>query len=434
MIEQQSRPLLNNHDCLADDRRGRPDFGVQGWNVIVFQGLLFWIAAGTVTHGLNVVLPTLSGLYGLDYNTLLALATPASWASIFASPACAWLCEKRGVKFNIIFCLLACGLSFGLLGLSTSFLSFTLLFAAVSFFGTGFAYVGGTALIANWFVRKQGLALGWCTIGQTLSSAFYVPTLAALFVWLGVRYGFWGISLMMLLMAGWAWRFIANKPEDVGLAPDNQPLADDGQSSEVTASRSYISHIRIRQLLKMRDIWLIGIATGGIYIMLVGVVGQFVPRLMEMGFSQTTAIFYMTVAALIGAPGAYGWGWLNHRMGIKRTILLYVLCWIVAIVINMFAHHTLMLWLSLVMIGLCMPGATNLSTALIAAKFPRQHYIRAIAIILPIQSVVRCCAFSILAFGLAWLGGYSGAYQLLVGVGAITFVLLCCTDTRPVNM
>ncbi len=68
-------------------------------------------------------------------------------------------------------------------------------------------------------------------------------------------------------------------------------------------NNDYISRIRIRHLLKMRDVWLIGIATGGIYIMLVGVVGQFVPRLMEMGYPQSTAIFYMTVAALIGAPG-----------------------------------------------------------------------------------------------------------------------------------
>ncbi|SEL71791.1 Sugar phosphate permease [Kosakonia sacchari] len=428
MIEQQSSPLLNNHADVAAEKRGRHHFGAQGWNVIIFQGLLFWIAAGTVTHGLNVVLPTLSGLYGLDYSTLLALATPASWASIFASPACAWLCEKRGVKFNIIVCLIGCALCFGALGYSASFLSFVLLFGAVSFFGTGFAYVGGTALIANWFVRKQGLALGWCAIGQTLSSAFYVPALAALFVWLGVRYGFWGISAMMLIMAGWAGVFIANKPEDVGLTPDNEPL-----NAGTHKTRGYVSDISIRQLLRMRDVWLIGIATGGIYIMLVGVVGQFVPRIMAMGYPQSTAIFYMTVAALIGAPGAYGWGWLNHRLGVKRTILLYTLCWVVAIIVNMFAQQGFMLWLSLLMIGLCMPGATNLSTALIAAKFPRQHYIRAIAIVMPIQSVVRCCAFLILSFGLSWLGGYTGAYQLLVAVGGITLALLWCTNISPMD-
>ncbi len=201
MIEQQSRSLLNNHADLAANPRGRHDFGAQGWNVIVFQGLLFWVAAGTVTHGLNVVLPTLSGLYGLDYSTLLALATPASWASIFASPACARLCEKRGVKFNIIVCLLACGLSFGALGYSTSYLSFVLLFGAVSFFGTGFAYVGGTALIANWFVRKQGAGAGLVHHRANALVAFYVPTLAALFTGWACATGSGGISVIMLVMA-----------------------------------------------------------------------------------------------------------------------------------------------------------------------------------------------------------------------------------------
>ena len=233
---------------------------------------------------------------------------------------------------------------------------------------------------------------------------------------------------MMVLMGAWAWLFIADNPEGGGLAPDNEPLST---VTRHATQQAYVSHIRVSELLKMRDVWRIGSATGGIYIMLVGVVGQFVPRIMEMGYPQGTAIFYMTVAALIGAPGAWGWGWLNHRLGVKRAILLYTLCWIVAIIVNMFAHHGPMLWLSLLMIGLCMPGATNLSTALIAAKFPRQHYIRAIAIVLPIQSVVRCCAFSILAFGLTWLGGYTGAYQLLVAVGVITLALLWCTNISP---
>jgi MFS-type transporter involved in bile tolerance (Atg22 family) len=158
--------------------------------------------------------------------------------------------------------------------------------------------------------------------------------------------------------------------------------------------------------------------------MLVGVVSQIVPRLMEMGYELNTAIFYMSVSALFGTLGAYGWGWFNHRLGVKRALLIYTAWWMVAVIINLFAHHTVMLWISLLMIGFSLPGATNLSTALIAAKFPRHLYVRAIGIVHPIQSVVRCFAFSILAFGLAYLGGYTGAYLLLVGCGAIALILI----------
>ncbi|GAA3905978.1 MFS transporter [Gibbsiella dentisursi] len=432
MIAQENNRVQTAENGPDVAHRGN-HFGVHGWRVIVFQGVLFWIAAGAVTHGLNVMLPALARNFGLDYSVLLALATPASWSSILAGPLCAWLSEKKGAKFNVIFCLIACGLCYGLLGYCGSFIGFTLLFAGVCFFGTGFAYVGGTAIMANWFVRRQGLALGWCTIGQTLSSAFFVPTLAGLFLWLGVRDGFWGISAMMFIVAVLAQRFIANRPEDMGLAPDNGGLSGGEQTERRRQHDGDRFPLGIGQLLRMRDVWFMGIATGGLYIMLVGVTSQIVPRLVGMGYAQSTAIFYMTLSALCGLPAAYGWGWCNQRFGVRRSLLFYTLWWMLAIVINMLAHHAVALWISLVMIGLAMPGATNLSTALIAAKFPRRIYVRALGIIHPIQSVVRCSAFTLLAFGLTYLGGYAGAYLLLAGVGAITLLLFWLIDVTPVS-
>lgn len=409
-------------------------FGPRGWTVIIAQAILFWLGAGAVTHGLNVTLPALSQAYQLDYNTLLALATPASWASIPAGPISAWLCEKRGPKFTVILCLIGCAICYGLIGHFGSFVGFTLLFSGVCFFGTGFAYVGGTAIVTSWFVKKSGLALGWCTVGQTFSSAFYVPVLAGCFAMFGVMNGFLGIASMMLLMAVLISLFIRNRPEEYGLTVDNEPIANTNiEETEPNTSSEPALHLSLKQLLTMKDVWLMGIASGAIYIMLVGVVSQIVPRLIQSGYSLNDAIFYMSASALFGTFGAYGWGWLNQKLGVKRAIMVYTVWWMISIVFNIFAYNVVALVISMLMIGFSMPGATNLSTALIASKFPRQYYIRAIGIIHPIQSIIRCCAFSILAFGLAYLGGYTGAYILFVAIGAITLVLIWIIDTTPVT-
>nr|WP_321238311.1 MFS transporter [uncultured Tolumonas sp.] len=408
-------------------------FGARGWSIIAFQAVMFWVAAGAITHGLNVTLPALSKTYNLDYNTLLALATPASWASIPAGPTAAWLCEKKGAKFNIIICLIACGLCFGLLGYASSFLSFSLLFAGVCFFGTGFAYVGGTAIVTSWFVKKAGLALGWCTVGQTFSSAFFVPSLAASFAIMGVQHGFWGIAGLMFVLAIITTLFIHNKPEDIGLAPDNEQVSPTQLAERQQQHNDYQCPLTVSMILKMKDVWLMGIATGAIYIMLVGVVSQIVPRLMSSGYSLETAIFYMSVSALFGTFGAFGWGWLNQKVGIKKAIMTYTAWWVVSIVINIYSDNVAMLWTSLLMIGLSLPGATNLSTALIATKFPRRLYVRAIGIVHPIQSIFRCFSFSILAFGLAYMGGYTGAYFMLAGVGVVTLFLFLITDVTPID-
>ena len=250
----------------------------------------------------------------------------------------------------------------------------------------------------------------------------------------GVMNGFFGIASMMLLMAVFISLFIRNRPEEYGLTVDNEPIEHTNkEESETKANAEPVLQLSLKQLLTMKDVWLMGIASGAIYIMLVGVVSQIVPRLIQSGYSLNDAIFYMSASALFGTFGAYGWGWLNQRLGVKRAIMVYTVWWMVAIVFNIFADNVVALVISMLMIGFSMPGATNLSTALIASKFPRQYYIRAIGIIHPIQSIIRCCAFSILAFGLAYLGGYTGAYTLFVAIGAITLVLIWMIDTTPVT-
>ncbi|XBS71358.1 hypothetical protein ABK905_10710 [Acerihabitans sp. KWT182] len=100
--------------CLAVEGNtplsaAKSTFGPHGWTIIFFQALMFWIAAGAVTHGLNVILPALSTTFHLDYNALLALTTPASWASIPAGPICARLSEKRDPNSISFFALSPAG-------------------------------------------------------------------------------------------------------------------------------------------------------------------------------------------------------------------------------------------------------------------------------------------------------------------------------------
>ncbi|MDU8923776.1 MFS transporter [Pasteurellaceae bacterium LIM206] len=405
------------------------NFGKNGWLVIFNQAIMFWIGAGVTTHGLNVILPAISEFYHLNYEELLFVVTPASWAAIPAAPLCSWLCEKKGNKFVICLCLLLCAVCWGLIGYANSVLGFALLFAGVSFFGTGYAYIAGTALVASWFVRKQSLALGFITFGQTTSSAFFVPVLSVMLSVWGVRYGFWGISLLMLLVCLFIIKFIFNKPEDIGELPDNEQIEQTLQQSIQTENYSYLTR---KQLLGEKDIWFMGVSTGIIYIMLVGVTSQIIPRLVSIGFEVNTAILYMSVSALIGTFGAYAWGWVNHKVGIKTALIIYNLWWQAAILLNLSSSSTILL-ISMFMIGLALPGATNYSTAFVATKYPRHAYVKAIGLVHPIQSIVRCCAFSILAFGLAYLGGYNGAYLLLAAIGIISLVLIWLTDLTPVQ-
>lgn len=413
------------------DSNARSNFGRRGWSIILMEGIMFWVASGSNTHGLNVIIPTLSAAYGLDNNTLLFLATPATWGSVIASFVCAKYCEKKGAKSTIMTCLFACGICFGLLGTWGTATSFVILLFGVCFFSTGFAYVGGTALIANWFPRKKSLALGWCTMGQTFSAAIYVPILAWLFSVFDAQYGFWGISLLMFLMIAMVAVFARNLPEEFGCSPDNIPMTAEDIAKSRDEQEAYVCPLTTRQLLGMRDVWFMGLASGGVYVILIGVLSQLVPRLMAMGYDLHTAVLYLAIAAVVGTPGSYLWGWIGQKLGSKHALIFYSVWWIVAVVLNMFEFSSVTLWISLIMCGLSLGGATNLTTAIVVDKFPRGAFITAFGIIAPIQGIIRCCAYAVLAFGLTYFGGYFGAYALLVCVALINVILFWMTDVTP---
>jgi MFS family permease len=426
MSEQAGRTAADIPRSGSIDARS--NFGKWGWSIVILEGFMFWLASGATTHALNVVVPVLSGYFHMEPTTLLFWASPASWGSVIASYVLAWTCKKYSAKITTIVSLVACAVAFGLLGTWGGVLPFVILFFGVSFFGTGTAYVGGATMIANWFPRKKALAFGWATMGQAFSSAAFVPFLAWLFAMFGPQYGFWGISACMVVLAVAVFFLSTDTPEERGCTPDNLPRSVVDADPEEALGKSAGS---TWQLLWTRDVWLIGVGSGGIYIVLIGVLSQLVPRLMALGMSLDIAILHLAVAAILGIPGAYVWGWLGTKLGTRRALIAYAGWWGLAVILNMLGLEGVYLYTSLFMIGTSFGGATNLTTSIIAEKYPRATFVDAFGAISPIQGIVRCCSFAILAFGLTYLGGFTGAYALLVGIAVVNMILFWVTDTTP---
>ncbi|MDR1432153.1 MAG: MFS transporter [Propionibacteriaceae bacterium] len=419
------------------------NFGGRGWSVIATEGLLICIAAGSVSHGLNIITPTLSQAYGIDNNTLLYWATPASFGGVLGSYVLAKAVERWGSKRIIVISLALCGVAFGMLGtVGSTVTGFFAAYFAVCFFGTGYGYVGGMTLVNMWFPKKCSAALGFVTMGQTMSTGIYVPLLSWFISLAGPKHpehGFWGMSAIMFVLMIQVALTVRNLPEEVGHTPDNEPMTVEEAAASRAAAANFKPVYTTWQLLKMKDIWLMALGTGCVYIMVVGVMSQMVPRQMSVGIDQNQAVLNLSIAAFIGVPGAFVWGWLGQRVPRKAAAIVYCAWWIVAISINAyFSLNPVTLWISLVMLGFSFGGATNLAVSIVADKFPRSAFVSANAVVQPIQGLVRSMATAILAFGLQRFGGpdpahpdYAGPYTILIGIGLLAIVLFWFTNTKP---
>ncbi len=412
----------------------RSTFGHHGWTIVISSAALIWLASGADSHGLNLIVPELAKTFNLSSTTLLSWATPGSLGGVLAAYLVAQFSRRWGARTNIVICLAVCAPAFGLFGTWGTVTGFATLFFIVNFFGTGFGYVGGLILISNWFPRKKNLAYGWVTMGQTLSSAFFVPLLASTFKIFGVHLGFWVMASLMIVMLLVVLVFVRDTPEQLGQTPDNIPMTPEQlAASRVVEEPSGSPKFPIRELLRMRDVWLIAVASGFVYIVLIAVQSQLVPRMTSMGYTEDQAVANMAIAALVGIPGAYLWGWLGQRFSSRVALVIYEAWWLVAVAVNMLEANSATLWISLFMIGIALAGATNLVTAIVADKFGRGSFAQAISVVQPIQGIIRSTAYVILAWGITHLGGYVGAYGLLLGIGVVTIILVILVDPTPVD-
>ena len=188
-------------------------------------------------------------------------------------------------------------------------------------------------------------------MGQAFSSAFFVPLVAFFLTIFGPDYGFWGLSGLMAVLFVAVALAVHNRPEEVGCHPDNDPRSLEKLAALKRPVPAGAGELTTRRLLADRDAWLIGLASGGVYIVLVGVISQLVPRLTALGLPIETAISYVMITALIGIPGAYAWGWVGQKLGTKPALVVYMLWWLVAVVLQMFEPKGAVLWASLLMIG-----------------------------------------------------------------------------------
>jgi MFS family permease len=397
-------------------RHAGTGFGRHGRVLIGMEAALMWVSSGSIAHGLNVILPAIATTHGLNYARLLAVTTPASWMSVLSGYWGAKLCQKIGVKPLIVAGLLLGGVSFGCMGLANSIWAFAALFAMVCVFDTTFAFIGGPAMIASWFPERRSVAMGWVTMGQTISSATYVPLIAMVFAAAGVERGFWAVPALMAVAAVvFAWLPAENPLRQCRAVECADGAQENGPQTVPLTTR---------ELLRMRGVWLMGLSYGGLFIVIVGVISQLVPRLISLGMTAPEAIRAMTIAAVAGIPGAWAWGALGQRYGVKRSSTIYALWYVAAITLHVASWNRSTLWLSLLMIGFGLSGITNYSVSAVGDRFPGAQFVSAWSVVNPIQSVLRCCAFAILAFGIHSLGGFRGAYLILIGVGIVSAALI----------
>lgn len=400
-------------------------FGKWGWSIIAYSFLLYYFWAGLAVDGLNIYTTAFSATYGLDHNTILGYATPAGIIGVIGGILAGRLIMKTGARKMAAVTLIVTGVIYMLFGyLATTHISYLIFLTLFTFVSMAFGLIANTTLMSNWFPRKKGIALGWSTMGAPFCTATFVAILAALVGRFGIGTACLIIGIVVVVFGIVSFFWVKDYPEEVGAYPDNIPEGGEQLAAQLAEMRSYKSPFTVKVLLKDKDMWLMSLGFGMLWMVTVGIVSQFVPRMLSVGYDNPTALMMLTIAAIIGLFGSYFWGWLDQKTNTKLASLIYSASYIVALLL-LIQGSQIACYIAIVFVGLGIGGLLNLMPSMVITVYGRHDFASANSLVSPIASLMQKFAFIIMAVLLAQSGGsYTLPYTVFIVIDVVGAALL----------
>lgn len=433
MREVNRRYLQMNDKQLTNSR-----FGKWGWSMIIYTFLLYYFWAGLCVDGLNLYPDVFAASHGWSREMLLGFATPAGIIGVIGGIIGGRICMKSGVRKLAGWALIITGALYIWFGYVTSPIMFLVVLTAFTFVSMSLGVICTATLMGNWFPRKKGIALGWATMGAPFCTATFVAILSALYSKFGVGKTslFVGVVVIVLGIVSFFW--VKDYPEEVGAYPDNIKEGGEQLAAQLNEMKSYKSPFTVGRLLRDKDMWLISVGFGMLWMVTVGIVSQFVPRMVgvwapTMGpeAASAKALLMLTIASLIGLVGSYFWGWLDQKVGTKLASCVYSLSYVVALLLLIFAKVEVLTYVAIIFVGFGIGGLLNLMPSLVISVYGRHDFMAANSLVSPIASLLQKVAFVVLAVSLSIShGDYTLPYAIFIGIDIVGLILLLCVTNK----
>lgn len=407
------------------------NFGKAGWGTIIYCAAMFWFYVGMVNDGTNITAPAVAEKLGIESGTVVSMGTVAGVIGVLFFIIIGQLNRRFGARIISCGCMILAGIAYIGIGMSTNLIMYAVCLCFVTGGAMSGGYIAGGNLVAQWFPKKKGIVMGYTTMGHNLASAFYVPFITGLVSAMGVTNAVILPAVLVIGLGIVGLLFIRNTPQERGLNPDNV-------SDEVYKTEYFTEKIdsdggwTTLKLFKTRDFWLSAITTGLYQVVTVGVMSQLVVRNMQLGFDQDTAVMIMTLLACIGVFGSWFVGVIDQKWGTKRSMILFGLWYIIALICNI-TEITVLVYVSIFMIGMAIGGSANFTTSLPAAIFGRHGFEKVNSVIFPVQGFVTSMCFLINGLALNIGGNLRGAYVVNAIIIAINLILICMVNEHKFN-
>jgi MFS family permease len=387
-----------------------------GWWLVGAGFLLQGVVTAAVSYAYGLVLAPMASEFGASRLEMMLGITACTLVSGVVSPFLGVAVDRQPLR------LLACAgvalLAAGFLALSFAAAMWHVTAAYAACMSVAMILMGPTlvsSMLARWFARRRGLAMGIAALGTSVCGFVLPPLLQAGIESLGWRSAFQVFAAATaVVMLPLAWLLLEDDPGRRGLAPDGDrvPPAHAAAPAAIPAASSTAS------ILRQTNFWMVAIALGLLFSVYSSLLSNLAPLATGRGVSGERAAYLISAIAVFGMAGKLLFGAIADRVDLRGALGAAIVMVIASLVLLMSHAGYAGLFAASACLGLAAGGMLPVWGALMAVLFGAANYGRVMGLMNPVMMplVVLGSPFA------GWSYDVSGDYLLACGVFAAALV------------
>jgi MFS family permease len=394
----------------------------RGWWILAVTCGIVMLSNGLTLGGITVFDRELLSALGvgraeLKFRDLVQMLTAAA-----AAPFLGALADRFGVRP-----LMALGLALLAVGFAAYpwVSSVHQLYAVHVILGLGLSSTGlvlCVSVVARWFETRKGIALGLVLAGGSLGNALLPLLNTMLNQQLGWQRAFLVIAALPLALVPLVIWVVRERPADIGQQPHGTrhlgATARDASSAPVPGHQE---GPRFAAAVRTREFACLGVIAFCTFSALVGITTHLFLYLKDRGLADAVAASGLTALFLMGLTGKLLAGVMADRLGLKLTLIGYVVC-MMGGVGGMWVADSGTPWLSIGMLGLGWGGLYTLQQLAAAEFFKGPSLGRIVGSLVLIDSTGAALGPWVIGLLYDRTGSYDLSLQLILGLLAVAFL------------
>lgn len=295
-----------------------------GWLIVAIAGLGVFFSGPGQTYSNAQFIDEYINDFGWSRSQVSGMYSTATLVAGLAMIHVGKLIDRFGQRFMMVTVATLFAVACFFNSVVSSIWMLAIGFFLIRLLGQGSMTLIPNTLVAQWFVKKRGIALSLMTLGSFISAmTFPIINTWLIHTWSWqMAWRFWG-ALLLIIFVPVAFFYVRNTPESLGLKPDgakpnNSNELKLGMIASVTEAEL---NWTLQEAKKTRAFWAILICVSIPAMVNTGITFHITSIFKSNGLSYEVAAIVLSLMAVIGIPMSLISGYLTEKFKTNHLLL-----------------------------------------------------------------------------------------------------------------